>query len=256
MQRKTGAGRRKVLESTRARHAASGFTLIETLLSIALIGILVGLLLPGLSGVRDRAREAVSLGQLRSHAQIMHIYTADYRGYFPIYSKPDGTGTITAGGRTIPIPYFADEIFWHLAMADEYYEGRLAHPSFQPPGQKHAPIPYRYTVSYLATPEYWNPKTRTGPEQWRGVIADRTAWPSAKGLLISWDSAWDGVRLYFKHDTPCETVFVDGSARVVMHGDFNRPITIGQGISPGHAIPKYGSPVIHTFDGVLGRDLQ
>lgn len=256
MHRKPGADRRKALESTRTRHDALGFTLIETLLSIALIGILVGLLLPGLSGVRDRAREAVSLGQLRSHAQIMHIYTADYRGYFPIYSKPDGTGTITVGGRMVRLNYFIDRYVWPWAMADEYYNGQFASDVFWPPGYRPGPLPYKYTVSYLAVPEFWSTRTRTGPEQWRGIIADRTAWPSAKGLIISWAAAWDGTKTELKHDTPCETVFVDGSARIILHGDFNRPMVSGEGIWPGHITMTAGFPVTHTLNGALGRDVD
>lgn len=253
------ADQRLVHRATRAHRVRSpGFTLVETLLSIALIGILIGLLLPTLSGVRDRARGTVSMAQLRSHGQVMHIYAADYEGYFPIYSRPDGTGSITTGERTFPIAYFSEKVLWPWAMADEYYGGRVGHPSFRPPGYRHPGSPYIYTVSYMATPEFWNPSTRVGPEQWRGVISDRTAWPSAKGLLVNWASGINESTfvLHLKHDTPCDTVFVDGSARIVLHGDFVRPIHSGEGAWPGHTTDRTGEAVVHTFDGVLGRDVR
>lgn len=243
--------------SPRCLRRRPGFTLVETLLSIALVAILIGLILPSLTGLRNRAHELTSLAQLRSHAQLMHVYTNDYRGYFPIYSSPDGETIIRGGGRAIPIQYFFDRFLWTFAMSDEYYDGHIGHPSFIPPGYQFNDSPYEYTVSYLATPEFWNHSTRTGPEQWKGVIADRTAWPDAKGLLISEAAARIGLdRVEFTPDTPRETAFVDGSARVILHGNLNPPIVTGEGRWPGRVTVPFGLPVIHTVDGALGRDVR
>ncbi|MEM8835637.1 MAG: prepilin-type N-terminal cleavage/methylation domain-containing protein [Planctomycetota bacterium] len=46
----------------------SGFTLIELLVVVSIIALLISLLLPALSGVRDKANEQADLSDLRQHA--------------------------------------------------------------------------------------------------------------------------------------------------------------------------------------------
>lgn len=239
------------------RPARSGFTLLETLLGIALIALLISLMAPHLAGVRDRARGISSLGQLRSHGQVLQLYSSNYRGYYPIYTTPDGPTKIKGADREFVAEYFFERFLWDFALADEYYDGSIGHPSFFPPGYKYAGSPYVFTVSYMAVPDFWNQSTRTGPEQWRGVPADRTLWPSAKGILVSHAAAYvDYALLDFQPDTPQETAFADGSARTIRHGDFVRPIGTGEGRWPGRTTVPFGLPVIHTLDGALGRDVR
>ena len=62
----------------------SGFTLIELLVVIGVIALLVGLLLPALSGARQRARGVVCQARLRQWATVTMLYLADYDGCIPI----------------------------------------------------------------------------------------------------------------------------------------------------------------------------
>ena len=65
-----------------ARRAKRAFTLIELLLVIAIVSLLVSLLLPGLSQVRDAARSIVCSNNLRQIAQSQLSYGNEYRELF------------------------------------------------------------------------------------------------------------------------------------------------------------------------------
>lgn len=59
------------------------FTLIELLTVIAVIGILAAILIPVTVSVRESARAAVCLSQLRQIHFAVMLYADDHQGYFP-----------------------------------------------------------------------------------------------------------------------------------------------------------------------------
>lgn len=60
-----------------------GFTLIELLIVIAIVGILVALILPNLSGARERARDSRRKIDLNNVQQALRLYYNDAR-VFPL----------------------------------------------------------------------------------------------------------------------------------------------------------------------------
>lgn len=60
-----------------------GFTLIELLVVVAVVAVLVSLLIPGLAGVRARARAVACAANLRSQVQAVAIYRDQNRGHWP-----------------------------------------------------------------------------------------------------------------------------------------------------------------------------
>ena len=58
----------------RHRKRTEAFTIVELLVVIAIIGVLVGLLLPGLSAARDSARRTQNQTNLRSIGQALATY--------------------------------------------------------------------------------------------------------------------------------------------------------------------------------------
>jgi prepilin-type N-terminal cleavage/methylation domain-containing protein/prepilin-type processing-associated H-X9-DG protein len=59
----------------------SGFTLLELLVGIAVIGILVALLLPALSAARARGRGSVCMNRLHQTGLAMQMYVSDHNIY-------------------------------------------------------------------------------------------------------------------------------------------------------------------------------
>ncbi len=76
--------------SERSACGRAGFTLVELLVVIVIIGILLGLLVPGLLSIRANARKTAcgnNLNQLVTAIQQDYLSNAE-RGYFPGYINP------------------------------------------------------------------------------------------------------------------------------------------------------------------------
>ena len=62
---------------------ACAFTLLELLVVLAILGVLVGLLLPALARARKRAHAVMCSGQLRQLGLAVHLYAEDHEDQFP-----------------------------------------------------------------------------------------------------------------------------------------------------------------------------
>lgn len=66
--------------------ARRAFSIIDLLVSMAVITVLIGLLLPSISAVREAARQVVCASNVRQHGLGIAMYADDYQGFLP-YSK-------------------------------------------------------------------------------------------------------------------------------------------------------------------------
>ena len=85
--------------STPRSPARRGFTLIELLTVIAIIGILASILIPTVSRVRESARSANCVSNLRQIYLALRLYAEDNKGVLPASHRPklpteSGTGTM------------------------------------------------------------------------------------------------------------------------------------------------------------------
>lgn len=62
---------------------ARGFTLIELLVVVGIIGLLAGLLMPALSGAKQKAHQVKCLNHLRQLGMALTMYADDSDGQFP-----------------------------------------------------------------------------------------------------------------------------------------------------------------------------
>ena len=67
-----------------------GFTLIELLVVIAIIGILAGILIPGLNGAFKAAEKRRALGQIKDLEGAFRAYFSEYGEFSPGWNNKDG----------------------------------------------------------------------------------------------------------------------------------------------------------------------
>lgn len=66
-----------------------GFTLVELLVVLAIIGMLIGLLVPAVVGMLDVANQTACASNLRQLGHAMQLYLKDNDGwFFPLYAPP------------------------------------------------------------------------------------------------------------------------------------------------------------------------
>ncbi len=93
--------------------AKRGFTLIELLVVVAIIGSLVAILMPALSGARARARRTACSSNLRELGLGLSSYMRDSGDIFPYASFMPSMGTAPVDDVTEPI-YIADVLANHV----------------------------------------------------------------------------------------------------------------------------------------------
>lgn len=95
-----------------------GFTLLELLVVVAIIGILASLLMPALQHAKEQARTKACVNNLRNLAQAARMYFDDYDGYAPRaneYYPFNGPYAITFSQALCRLGYLAANTnnMWH-----------------------------------------------------------------------------------------------------------------------------------------------
>lgn len=240
------------------KEVARAFTLIEVLVGIAVVAALTAILLPAVGSARRAAADTASLVNLRSHAQVVTMYSGDYRDYAPFFADPHATfSVVRGGGVTITFEYFSSSEVWMYALTDQYYELGLRDGLgiFARAGPE--TIAYQYSPTFIARPQFWNVNTRAagqlGPTRLPNVRS-----PSAKAVYLEWDIA-RGLPIWVREEPNRRANwgfgFVDGSARRHEASELVKPYPRGEGTGNGARF-SYGIVGMHTVDGILGRDVR
>ncbi|MBC2600798.1 prepilin-type N-terminal cleavage/methylation domain-containing protein [Puniceicoccus vermicola] len=87
------------------RFVSRGFTLVELLVVVAVLGVLASILLPVIGSMVDRSRMVKATSNIRSLVQAQNLYANDHRGFYtPFYKAPVNTTTWQAA----LLPYLYD----------------------------------------------------------------------------------------------------------------------------------------------------
>ena len=106
------------------RRSAGGWTLIEIMMVVIIIGVLVAVVVPNVVGVDDRARLEAEKSSLRGIAQALELYKLDNRHYpateqglEALVTKPSGFPEAKNWGpepylRKYPLDQYENEYFY------------------------------------------------------------------------------------------------------------------------------------------------
>jgi prepilin-type N-terminal cleavage/methylation domain-containing protein len=274
---------------TRNQRSMPGFTLLELLVVIGIIGVLVAIIAPALRGTRSAALQTVALANVRSVGQVMQLYSGEHDRN-PFRGLGEYPGEMTQIFPDFEPEPYAASYFWYprgvLIATTGHFEQAWLWPSIVVPlsewpehwetwvsPRKDRPLPtaddfdlsgdnpiqdqisIRYSNAFVARPEFFSERRGATEAEWRRLLRatrpSEVRYPSSKVML--WDDD-----LAYRTDRSIERV--DGLL------DADTPMCFADGHAaarnPTGALEASDNPLSEdgarkladTKEGILGRD--
>lgn len=267
------------ISATRQRTPA--FTLIEVLVSIAIIAILLSLAIPALSSAKTSANSMLCLTRLRSAHQAQMLYANTYEGVWPNGFSPRTTlGVWVVGCTQWESNYTMDQAWmWSFMLHDagivnqekgafdvegiscpviwkEQSERQLETNAWFAARQS-----YAYSAGLFTDPALWDPafpQRRANPDKFRKTISvSRVAFPGNKVSLFEFaDHHKSRLLIGGSTGVSVNAGFADGHADHVNADDATEPL------SYTWPTPQFGpgylekTPFLTTAMGAQGHDFD
>ncbi|MBN8599202.1 MAG: prepilin-type N-terminal cleavage/methylation domain-containing protein [Planctomycetes bacterium] len=256
---------------------ANGFTIVEVLICLGVLAILLALVLPVLSGTRQRALSIKALSNARQLGALVAAYSNSSKDLPPVFFPPVFANP-SVGAPWVVIDFQSNKVrgswwsnaeMYHLLL-DPLPISNLIAPGGRTPESKeftvggvptpaYSDFPLSYTL--YTEPAFWTWEGQIGPRQWSPQPLTSIAFPSQKGLL--WQSTVYGYSGYPEGAPACCLLNVrtaicwsDLSAASESMASLNKGTSNGWGYSmirPPTKEPN-GMPIAETEGGILGRD--
>ena len=225
-----------------------GFTIVELLVTIAVIAVLMSILLPALAGSKRAAERTRWLANQREASRTVRVYAGDYEDSFPSWGVPrTNLAPLETDRETYEFFWWAQMDQWGLFLTAVGYDGWLSMGPEAGPGvftSEATDFGRDTRSSHIMAGAAFAEPVRFSAEQPDTSVLVHTAlrysdvrFPSAKGVLLGPGPPSGG---------PILVSFADGHSAVHQHDQLPKGV---------RNMPYGPIPVLTTIDGVLGRDI-
>jgi prepilin-type N-terminal cleavage/methylation domain-containing protein len=243
------------LEPRLHERRTKAFSLVELLVTLAVISVLAGVLIPAVASARREAERVAMLVNQREAMRVVDLYTNDHDLAYPCFGEP-GTmaSTIRWRGEDRPLGWWSQPEYWGWFVGSLGYDGHLSQGATSELeaasgsggcagcGFDRRSIHW-LSAALFAEPDLFVEGAVVDKASHRGVLAHETLLPADKAIVY---------QVYFPipsgGDGPARRPvhFADG------HGEQRRAdeLTLG----PANHLPYFGLPTMNTPGGIHGSD--
>ncbi|MFH1496775.1 MAG: type II secretion system protein [Verrucomicrobiota bacterium] len=200
----------------------AGFTLVELLTVIAILGVLAAIVVPIVGGVRNASRKAQSMNNLRQIGTAMQLYAADNRGHVPVWHDYNAVISDVQTGGTLHGAYWWEQLQVYLGADNEIFHSP-AHVEFDASSRDRMRETISYGWNYAVAGRHVGDSSRTGDHR-----LNVRQFPAPPNTLIAAEGRDIGSWGYIAADAPPDanrygpdipSLFADGHVATLPHAE-------------------------------------